>query len=769
MPRRQRPGNGPLRLLLIVLLVLLTLNTTTVAATELMELDKLDLGPVRGLVREYGSKQEKEEFAMFEDKVRLNGRTGGRKGKEGGEGGVGREDVTGLQWHSRRCQMSFPNRNRSSHPLPSFLPSLPPLHPQVAVLPPDAGGLTHFGNMALRVLQRHMHTLSRKPQANSKQDEGGREDEVLPALGVAVTLFDHAIGLSRHSGALSSKGVLWKLYPSLMESLPKSSVDENLKWERERKRRKRRRKEGGKEEGEEEAGGGSKGYEYLCRARESFVDLLSHHHQRQCASLSLVSPQGAVQQKKTRRGEEEEEEEEEYESASSSLFKGQRLLWSGIDDAMPLSLQPYSPTSTSSSSSLSSSSSSSTLPLTYFLYLTRLPNAYVQGPDGAIHDLYRSPPSSPSSLPPSCHIYNPSAGCYLSLECQFTYPDHSTGLSEAASLLTAFSGGGFFYHWLLDSLPRLLLLREALLLEDEEGGEEGGREERWRKRNVTLIVPPSPSRAHYVQEGLRLVAEAFAAEEEGEEEEGLEEGVGKGESSRRRGGSGRNKERIAPWPFNPRPLHYNGSGVLAVQTLYFYDWSPSIPPSSSPSTVPPHIRLCPPPSGLRLLRSTLVPSFPLPSARRYLVWLHRDAGQPRSVGNEAELLRALTHLARKELHTDLRILRGSQDGISGALALLPHARVVLGVHGANLANAVFCAEGTRLVELVMTESEFREYEHLASAVGLVYRPLAGQVPANGFDDVVWVDVPAVVAAARAAWFEGRGEDIGEEREENDEL
>ena len=175
-----------------------------------------------------------------------------------------------------------------SHTLPPSLPSLPPLHTQVAVLPPDAGGLTHFGNMALRVLQRHMHTLSQK-----NQREGGREDEVLPALGVAVTLFDHTIGLSRHSGALSSKGVLWKLYPSLMESLPESSVDETLKWERERKRRRRRMKEGGKEDGEEEARGGSRGYEYLCRARESFVDILSHHHQRQCSTLSLVSPQEA--------------------------------------------------------------------------------------------------------------------------------------------------------------------------------------------------------------------------------------------------------------------------------------------------------------------------------------------------------------------------------------------------------------------------------------------------------------------------------------------
>ena len=43
------------------------------------------------------------------------------------------------------------------------------------------------------------------------------------------------------------------------------------------------------------------------------------------------------------------------------------------------------------------------------------------------------------------------------------------------------------------------------------------------------------------------------------------------------------------------------------------------------------------------------------------------------------------------------------------------------------------------------------------------------MPANGFDDVVWVDVPEVVAAARAAWFEGGEDESGAERGDNDEL
>ena len=88
MPRLQRLGNGLLRLRPVLLLLLTLLQgTITVAAADLTELDKLDLGPVKRLVREYGSKQEKEEFAMFEAKVGLNGRSGGEGGR-GGRGGT---------------------------------------------------------------------------------------------------------------------------------------------------------------------------------------------------------------------------------------------------------------------------------------------------------------------------------------------------------------------------------------------------------------------------------------------------------------------------------------------------------------------------------------------------------------------------------------------------------------------------------------------------------------------------------------------------------
>ena len=52
--------------------------------------------------------------------------------------------------------------------------------------------------------------------------------------------------------------------------------------------------------------------------------------------------------------------------------------------------------------------------------------------------------------------------------------------------------------------------------------------------------------------------------------------------------------------------------------------------------------------------------------------------------------------------------------------LFAAARVVIGMHGAGLANALFCVEGAALLELSLPEPEFGEYEHLAGALGLAY-------------------------------------------------
>ena len=103
-------------------------------------------------------------------------------------------------------------------------------------------------------------------------------------------------------------------------------------------------------------------------------------------------------------------------------------------------------------------------------------------------------------------------------------------------------------------------------------------------------------------------------------------------------------------------------------------------------------------------------------------------------------------------------------GLRGARALFARARVVVGAHGAGLANALFCvgdaeaasaAHGgggdatlvapppTALVELALAERGFIEYENLAAALGLRYRNAS--LPPGSFEARPRADVAAVVA------------------------
>jgi len=87
------------------------------------------------------------------------------------------------------------------------------------------------------------------------------------------------------------------------------------------------------------------------------------------------------------------------------------------------------------------------------------------------------------------------------------------------------------------------------------------------------------------------------------------------------------------------------------------------------------------------------------------------------------------------------------------IALFQAARVVVAPHGAGLANLVFCAPGTRVVELFARDYVNPGYWRLAALGGLDYRPVVAagsgapreERTANGTD--IAVAVAAVLAAA----------------------
>jgi capsular polysaccharide biosynthesis protein len=130
------------------------------------------------------------------------------------------------------------------------------------------------------------------------------------------------------------------------------------------------------------------------------------------------------------------------------------------------------------------------------------------------------------------------------------------------------------------------------------------------------------------------------------------------------------------------------------------------------------------------------------------IYVSRAKAGRRRVSNEAELEAALAAAG-------FATVRAEELSWAEQIAVFRAARVVVGPHGAGLANLVFCAPGTRVVELAHAEYFNPTFWRLAALRGLDYRPLATPAGravgeerrANRLD--IEADVAAVLAACGA--------------------
>ena len=134
--------------------------------------------------------------------------------------------------------------------------------------------------------------------------------------------------------------------------------------------------------------------------------------------------------------------------------------------------------------------------------------------------------------------------------------------------------------------------------------------------------------------------------------------------------------------------------------------------------------------------------------RTVVVYCRRGATKLRAVDDEAAVEARLKDLASATV--EVAVFDGGDATPLDAVALFRRADVVVGVHGAALANALFCAPKTTLVEFGFAASAARHYEHLAFALGLRYVrvPLAADERSFSTKAVALSD--ADVNAARAA-------------------
>lgn len=145
---------------------------------------------------------------------------------------------------------------------------------------------------------------------------------------------------------------------------------------------------------------------------------------------------------------------------------------------------------------------------------------------------------------------------------------------------------------------------------------------------------------------------------------------------------------------------------------------------------------------LQNIRQTLLVSLPsLPALRRRL-YISRKLAPRRKVLNEAEVERELVALGFETVCFE-------NYTFAQQLQLCASAEIMVGIHGAGLANIVFQPEGARVIELrKFDQGENIFFSELAHALGLQYQLLYCKTQENNQlvqDSNLWVDTQALCA------------------------
>jgi len=139
-----------------------------------------------------------------------------------------------------------------------------------------------------------------------------------------------------------------------------------------------------------------------------------------------------------------------------------------------------------------------------------------------------------------------------------------------------------------------------------------------------------------------------------------------------------------------------------------------------------------PDAAWRSLRDRVAQIRPPPSARQAKIYIRRQGA--RRVGNVQQVESFLTH------HGFTMV---SLEGMPFAeqIDLFASAAFVIGAHGGGLANLLFCAPGTRVLEFSPDFAFRPQYWLMAEKLGLNYAVLPCQTYDGSFDGVLHVDPP----------------------------
>lgn len=149
--------------------------------------------------------------------------------------------------------------------------------------------------------------------------------------------------------------------------------------------------------------------------------------------------------------------------------------------------------------------------------------------------------------------------------------------------------------------------------------------------------------------------------------------------------------------------------------------------------------------GLDLVTEFVAPFSEPASAWGERLYITREAARRRRVTNEPELWAGLQEAGFAKVR--LEELTWPEQ-----INAFRHAKVVVGPHGAGLANLAFCPSGTRVVELFNRAYVAGGFWRLAALRGLDYRPVvsAGNAPLAHSPASNRLDITADLEQVRAA-------------------
>ena len=311
----------------------------------------------------------------------------------------------------------------------------------------------------------------------------------------------------------------------------------------------------------------------------------------------------------------------------------------------------------------------------------------------------------------SCRAFLDSHGGYVWLDATRGFPAREdlplVRLERAASIVQM--SGNLFFHWLLECLPRLLLLKS--LLE--------------RDASIALLVPSGLNR---VTESLALLGWPLRAPVPGRDES-----------------HGALVERRIVY-YEPERACY------AIGELHVADWR-AVDERPTQAFTAPRVALV-------AVRAALAPPPPLAE----LLWrereqqrggrplrlvytsrrgdlMRKDKQAPRIVVNEDALVAALV-AAMPGGAAEVSVVHGGEITMAETVALFKAADIVVGAFGGTLANIVFCAPRTQVLEIALREPAYRTYMHLAAAMGLGYW-VTTDTPDNSFADALEAPIEKV--------------------------